>query len=311
MRDSWFKDDELLDAVEARGIGRRDFLKICSTFAAALGLSQVPFAARIAQAVEGSAAKPPLLWLEGLDCAGCSISFSGSLNPPATSILLDKLSLRYHEALMAAAGHQAEEAFHATAEAGGHLVVVEGAVPTADQRYCLVGGVPFKDKLLAATERCAAIVCVGACASFGGLTREMVCAGVGVSEIVTDKPIINLPTCPVHPEHLVGVVLYHLATGKLPALDELGRPSAYFGQNLHDNCRRRGYYDTGKYLQDWNDPLQKDYCLLLKGCKGPKTNADCAVRLWNDRTNSCIDCGAGCQGCSEPGFYDDGIQLFT
>jgi hydrogenase small subunit len=291
-------------------VDRRDFLKICSTFAAALGLSQVPFTAGVARAVEGAAAKPPVIWLEGLDCAGCSISFSGSLNPPAASILLDSISLRYHEALMAAAGHQAEAAFHNTIEAGGHVLIVEGAVPTADPRYCMVGGKPFEENLKAAAEKCAAIICVGACASFGGVTGSMVCGGVGVSEIIKDKPIINLSTCPVHPEHLIGTVLYFLATGQVPALDEHGRPLAFFGQSIHDNCRRRGHYDAGRFVTDWNDPAQKDYCLVTKGCKGPMVHSDCPVRLWNDRTNFCIDCGAGCHGCAEPTFYAKMSPLF-
>ena len=310
MRKPWFDDEKALAAVEARGVDRRDFLKICSTFAAAMGLSQVPFAAGVAQAVEGAAAKPPVIWMEGLDCAGCSISFSGSLNPPAASVLLDSISLRYHEALMAASGHQAEAAFHDTIEAGGHVLIVEGAVPTADPRYCMIGGKSFEENLKAAAEKCAAIICVGACSSFGGVTGSMVCGGVGVSEIIKDKPIIKLSTCPVHPEHLIGTVLYFLATGGIPELDEHGRPVAFFGTNIHDNCRRRGHYDAGRFVTDWNDPAQKDYCLVTKGCKGPMTNSDCPVRLWNDRTNFCIDCGCGCHGCASPTFYEKMSPIF-
>lgn len=310
MTKAWFDDEQALRAVEARGIDRRDFLKICSTFAAALGLSQAPFAARIAQAVEGAAAKPAVIWMEGMDCAGCSISFSGSLNPPATAILLDSISLRYHEALMAGSGHVAEHAFAETIAAGGHVLIVEGSVPKADPRFCMIGGKSFEENLKAAAEKCAAIICVGACASFGGVTGSMVAQGVGVSEIIKDKPIINLSTCPVHPEHLVGTVLYFLATGQVPELDEHNRPKIFFGQSIHDNCRRRGHYDAGRFLQDWNDPAQKDFCLVAKGCKGPMAKSDCPVRLWNDRTNFCIDCGAGCQGCSEPTFYAKMTPLF-
>ncbi|HIC91030.1 MAG TPA: Ni,Fe-hydrogenase small subunit, partial [Syntrophaceae bacterium] len=98
---------------------------------------------------------------------------------------------------------------------------------------------------------------------------------------------------------------------KVPPLDEIGRPKAYFGQLIHDNCRRRSYFDEGIFLNDWNDPTQKDWCLYEKGCKGPDTYSDCPIRRWNDGINFCIDCGAGCQGCAEPDFYAGMTPLYT
>ena len=91
----------------------------------------------------------------------------------------------------------------------------------------------------------------------------------------------------------------------------LPRPKVYFGQSLHDSCRRASYYDAGLFLEDWNDPAQQDYCLYQKGCKGPDTYADCSIRRWNEGINYCNDCGAGCQGCAEPGFYQHRTPLFT
>ncbi len=86
-----------------------------------------------------------------------------------------------------------------------------------------------------------------------------------------DKPIINISTCPVHTDHLVGTILYVLVTGKIPELDSKGRPAMYFGDKwlIHDNCRRRAHFDAGEFLKDWNDPKQKNWCLFEKGCKGP------------------------------------------
>lgn len=85
----------------------------------------------------------------------------------------------------------------------------------------------------------------------------------------------------------------------------------YFGESIHDNCRRRAYFEEGMLLQDWNDPKQKNWCLIDKGCKGPVTYADCSVRRWNDGLNFCIDCGAGCRGCSEPTFYAGISPLYS
>ena len=62
-------------------------------------------------------------------------------------IVLDKISLDYTETLMAAAGHQAEEALHATMtnHAGEYLMLVEGSIPTENKHFAALGeGAPGK-----------------------------------------------------------------------------------------------------------------------------------------------------------------------
>lgn len=293
-------------------ISRRDFLKFCGTMAAVMGVSKMDFANSLSETMaESTSNKPAVIWLEGQDCAGCTVSFAGALNPPVASLILDKLSVRYHETIMAASGHQAEAAYQATVKKGGYVLVVEGSIPTKDGRFCTVGGRPFKDILVEAAANAAAIIAVGACASFGGIPAAGPTGAVGVSSIIKDKPIINLSTCPVHVDHLVGTVVYFLVTGKVPPLDDSKRPLMYYGELIHDNCRRRSYYEEGHYLTDWNDPKQKNWCLIEKGCKGPETYSDCPVRRWNDGQNFCIDCGAGCMGCAESTFYDKNSPLYA
>lgn len=292
-------------------ISRRDFMKYCATAAAVLGLSELEVATKVSELLAGTAAKPPVVWLEGQDCAGCSISFAGSLNPPLASMLLDRVSVRYHETIMAASGHVAESAYHETVEAGGFLLCVEGSIPMADDRFCMVAGRPFREKVEEAGAKAAAVIAIGACATYGGIPAAGPTGAVGVSKIIKDKPIINLSTCPVHCDHLIGTILYYLATESVPPLDKLCRPKIYFGELIHDNCRRRSYFDHEMFLADWNNPAQKNWCLYKKGCKGPYTHADCPVRRWNEGLNFCIDCGAGCMGCAEPDFYAGMSPLYT
>jgi hydrogenase small subunit len=310
------KEDDVLGkkltkVVESHGINRRDFLKYCAATAAVLGLSELEFTTKVAQAMEASSKKPAVVWLEGQDCAGCTISFTGILNPPASSIILDKISLRYHETAMVASGQMAEEVYKETVKKGGYVLIVEGSVPSADDRFCMIGGRPFKKILEEAAQKAAAIIAVGACATYGGIPAATPTKGIGLNKALPGKAVINLPTCPVHADHLAGTVLYFLTTGKVPPLDKIGRPVSYFGQSIHDNCRRRAHFDAGRFLKDWNDPKQKDWCLFEKGCKGPITNSDCSIRRWNDGINFCIDCGAPCQGCAEPGFYAEMTPLYT
>ncbi len=303
--------NRLLRIVDAHGINRRDFLKYCAATAALFGLSEFEFTAKFANAIERGSKKPPVIWLEGQDCAGCTISFLGITNPPVSSLILDKLSLRYHETAMAAAGHVAEKAYEDTVKAGGYVLIVEGSVPSADDRFCMIGGRPFRKILQEAAKNAAAIIAVGACATYGGIPAATPSKGIGLDKALPKKTVINLPTCPVHPDHLAGTVLYYLTTGKVPELDKIGRPVMYYSDVIHDNCRRRAHFDAGQFLTDWNDPKQKDWCMLQKGCKGPLTTSDCAVRRWNNGINFCIDCGAVCMGCAEPGFYAQMTPLYT
>ncbi len=302
---------KLVEELKLHRVSRRDFLKYCAATAAVLGLSELEFTTKVVHAMEAASKKPAVIWLEGQDCAGCTISFTQILNPPAASIILDKISLRYHETAMAAAGHQAEKVYHDTVKEGGYLLIVEGSVPSADDRFCMVGGRPFREIVEEAAKKAVGIIAVGACATYGGIPAATPSKGIGLNKALPGKAVINLPTCPVHPDHLAGTVLYFLTTGKIPELDKIGRPVMYFKESIHDNCRRRGHFDAGRFLTDWNDPAQKDWCMLQKGCKGPMTNSDCPVRRWNDGINFCIDCGAVCMGCAEPGFYAQMSPLYS
>ena len=293
------------------GLSRRDFLKFCGVTAATVGLSDLFTVEKIAEALEMAAQKPPVIWLEGQDCAGCTISFISVEHPTPASLILDKISLRYHETIMAAAGHMAEQAREETVKEEGHVLVVEGSIPDADDRYCMVGGRPFKEIVKETGEKAAAVIAAGACAAFGGIPKGTPSKGIPVSQVLPNKSVINLSTCPVHMDHIVGTLVYFLVTHRAPVLDDLNRPLMYFGMTIHDNCRRRAHFDEDRYLQDWNDPKQRDWCLLKKGCKGLETSGDCAIRRWNNGISFCIDAGAPCQGCSEPGFYVEHSPLYA
>jgi hydrogenase small subunit len=292
-------------------ISRRDFMKYCAATATALGLSELEFVSRVSEVLAAARTKAPVLWLAGQDCAGCTVSLAGSLYPPVATMILELISLRYHETIMAAAGYLAEATCEETIKEGGYVLIVEGSVPTLDDRFCMIGGRPFREVLVEAGKNAAAVISVGACATYGGIPAATVTRGAPASQFIKDKPIINLSTCPVHSDHLAGTILYYLTTKKVPPLDKIGRPTMYFGEIVHDNCRRRSYFDNEMFLQDWNDPAQKNWCLYEKGCKGPDTYADCPVRRWNDGQNFCIDCGAGCMGCAEPDFYAGMTPLYT
>lgn len=291
-------------------ISRKEFLKYCAYTAALIGLSEANVS-KIAKALAAAAKKPSVIWIEAQDCAGCTISLIGSTAPGAAEIILDTISLRYHETVMAAAGAMAEKVLEDTIEEGGYVLIVEGSIPTVDGRFCTIGGKNVGDNIKKAAEKAAVIIAVGACATYGGIPAAGPTGATGVADFLGRKDVINLSTCPVHTEHLVGTIIYYLLYKKAPELDSFGRPKLFFSPLIHDNCPRRGRFDNSELLVDWNDPAQKDWCLYLKGCKGPFTFSDCPIRKWNDGTNWCIECGAGCQGCSEPDFYAGMSPLYA
>ncbi|KUO59473.1 MAG: Ni,Fe-hydrogenase small subunit [Gracilibacter sp. BRH_c7a] len=297
-----------------KGVSRRDFLKLMAVTSTALGLPATVFPKTVS-AVEEAMAKPPVIWLEGMDCAGCTESLLATINPSIAEVVLDMLSIRYHETIMAGSGHVAEQAYHDTLSEN-FVLVVEGSIPSKEDRYCMVGGRPFRETVLEAAQKAQLVLAVGSCATDGaGIPGACDVGAVGVRELLNENgiatPVINLPCCPVKPATLLGTIVYYLTYKEAPPLDLQARPKVFYGKLLHDNCPRRGRFEAGEFLEDWNDPEQKDYCLLLKGCKGPKTYTDCAQAWWNDNTNFCINAGSPCSGCSEAGFFGQFSPLYA
>ena len=118
---------------------------------------------------------------------------------------------------------------------------------------------------------------------------------------------MNVPGCPPIPVVITGVLAHFLTFGKLPELDHLARPLAFYGNNIHDRCYRRPFYDKGLFANTFDDEgAKKGWCLFKLGCKGPVTYNACATTKWNDGTSFPIEAGHGCLGCSEPNFWDMG-----
>jgi hydrogenase small subunit len=294
--------------LEQRGVSRRDFMKLCTAMSAALALP-VGFAPRIARALD-EVKRPTLVWLEFQDCAADSEALLRAANPTVAEIILDILSVDYHETIMAAAGHQAEEnlAKVVKEQKGKYIAVVEGSIPTNDGGvYCCIGG---RSALEIAREVCGnamATVAVGTCASYGGIPAAVPnpTGAVGVREAVPGATVVNLPGCPLNADNLTATVVHFLVFGKLPATDSFGRPLFAYGKRIHDNCERRPHFDAGQYVEAWSDAgHRKGHCLYKMGCKGPETYHNCPSQRYNEKTSWPVASGHGCVGCSEPHFWD-------
>jgi hydrogenase small subunit len=300
----------LIDTLVRQGVSRRTFLKYCATLASMMALP--PTAGRAMAEAMAAARRPSVIWLTFQECDGCVESITRSHSPTIEGMIFDMISLDYQEALMAAAGHQAEEARHNAMRdnAGKYLLIVDGSIPLGQEgAYSCMGGRSNVDILIEAAQGAAAIIAMGSCASFGGIPKANPnpTGAVSVSDIVKDKPIVNIPGCPPIPVVMTGVLAHYLTFGSLPELDDKGRPKAFFGETIHDRCYRRPFYDQGKFAKTFDDEgARNGWCLFELGCKGPVTHNACATTKWNGGTSWPVESGHGCLGCSEPDFWDAG-----
>jgi hydrogenase small subunit len=290
----------------AAGVSRRSFLSWAARITAVMALPPI-LAPEVAQAVE-TAQKPTVLWLEFQDCTGDTESFLRSRSPGVGDIILDLVSVDYHETIMAPSGVQAEKSFTDAVARGGHILVIEGSVPLgADGAYCVIGGRSAKQRLEEAAKGAAAIINVGTCSAYGGLPAAApnpTCA-VATGDVVSGVPIINLPGCPANVDNITATIVHYLTFKQLPPTDDKGRPLFAYGERIHDNCPRRGHFDAGNFAVAWGDEGHRaGWCLYKLGCKGPSTWHNCPTQQWNGHTNWPIGVGSPCFGCSEPAFWD-------
>jgi len=301
---------DFTELLSDNGQDRRDFMKWVSAATAMLMLPPM-FTPLVAEAAE-LMTRVPVIWIELQDCAGNSEAILRSDGPKIDEIVLDIISLEYHETLMAPAGHQAEAQLEdAVAHfKGKYLLFVEGSVPVgAGKDWCTIGasGETFLDHTKRLAKDAAAVVAVGSCATFGGIPAASPnpTGAVGVMDVIKGKPIINIPACPANPANMVGVILHYVLTGSIPELDSLLRPKFAFGYRIHDNCERRAHFDAGEYVEEWGDiGAQNNFCLYKMGCKGPMTFNNCSIVRYNEGVNWPVGVGRGCIGCSEPDFWD-------
>jgi hydrogenase small subunit len=289
------------------GTSRRDFLKTAGRIAAMWGLAPalIPSLAEAVDALQNGGA--PVLWLQGSNCSGCSVSLLNSYPLMPVSLLTRHISLKFNQTLSTAQGDMAVQVVNETISKSGYILVVEGAVPVGMPKACTFGGETFPDQLARAAANASHVVAVGTCACFGGIPASG-SNPTGATEVPAfltsrgiSKPLIRIPGCPPHPDWMVGTLVHVLQLG-LPALDAYQRPTKFFGRRIHDTCPFRSGEDVVS--------LGGLGCMEQLGCRGLSTYADCMMRGWNGTSNTCIHTHTPCIGCTEPTFARN-TRLFS
>jgi hydrogenase small subunit len=279
------------------------------------------------------AGKAPVIWIQGQNCTGCTVTLFNSEHFRPGDLGQSKLALLYQPNIMSASGSQAVEVLKEIEKdlPGKYLVVLEGSVPTgADEMFCtfglsddtkdLMGRTVPSDRsafswLLELIPGAEAVLAVGNCAAFGGIpmTEAEVTGATSATDVVEaidiEKPVINVAGCPPHPDWVLGTLIELLLWvdehKEAPVLDDKLRLKKFYEGKVHDTCQRRPAFEAKRFLEDWNDVREdEDRCLLKMGCKGPTTYGDCPTRLWNVHTSWCVGVSAPCHGCTDPNFQN-------
>lgn len=287
------------------GITRRQVLEFCTGVAATMGLSSIA-GLRMAEAAT-SPERPPVIWLSGQECTGCTEALLRAWHPSLDTLILDLISLDYHYVLAAGAGKQALDHKNRIMEEhrGKYILVTEGGTPMKDGGiYCKVGGKTQIELLREAADGAAAIIAIGSCAAWGGVQAAgpNPTGSVGTDEAVPGKTVINLPGCPPNPYNFLSTVLHLLTFGRPPALDAEKRPLFAYGRFIHENCERRPHFDAGRFALEFGDAGHRQgFCLYMLGCKGPETYANCPAIGFGDVGQGVwpVGIGAPCFGCTE------------
>lgn len=273
-----------------------------------------------------------LLWLTaGLSCDGDSVAMTAATQPALEDLIAGVLPgvprLRLHHPVLAyEVGDDFLDVFRraAAGDLGPFILVVEGSLPDepagGEGSWAAFGrdaatGEPVStgawvDALAA---KAWAVVAVGTCAAWGGI-HAMAGNPTGAKGVEAHLgpgwrsagglPVINVPGCPVQPDNCTGTLLHLLRrwaghAGELE-LDAIGRPASLFGQTLHENCDRGGYYEQADFAGGYGSPQ----CIVKLGCWGPVVDCNVGKRGWMGGIGGCPNVGGTCIGCTMPGFPD-------
>src|SRR5271166_3917561 len=113
------KHETIAEHLKACGVSRRNFIQLCGMLMvsapAGLALTSKKSVLQVADTI-GKARRPSVIWLHFQDCTGCSETLLRTSRPDVADLILNVISLDYHETLMAASGYQAEAALKQAVE---------------------------------------------------------------------------------------------------------------------------------------------------------------------------------------------------
>lgn len=284
-----------------------------------------------------------VFWLAGMSCDGCSIAVLGAREPTLEALLTGSLPgvplvLLHHTAVQVESGEAYMEPLRKAARGeleDPFVVVYEGSIANEDKLskgyWSAIGEevdersgekrqVPSAIWLRRMAPHAAAVIAIGTCATWGGIpaaygnpTDAMSVADwLGKDyRSALGLPVVNVPGCsPVgdnFTETVAVTLLFLQGIGPAPEIDELGRPAWLFGETVHRQCQRAGYYEEGTFAKQFGDKE----CLVEIGCWGPVVQCNIVGRGAISHMGGCMNVGGACIGCTMPGFPDKFTPFYS
>ena len=286
-------------------ISRREALRRVYQAVIASGASSFFSYADLAEAAASEDRRLDVVWLHGTSCTGCSCAFLDIEEVPLIDVITRFSNIVFHPDVSLATGDQVVDIIEKVASGNRpYLFVLEGGIPVGMPHACLVAHKPITHWVEKLAAKAVANVAAGTCSALGGIPKMAgtVTGSMTLDEFLKersiDKPVVNLPNCPMKPEHLVFTLLYIHKTGRFPEMDAEHRPLKFFGHTIHERCIYYSDFQERRYAEHIGD----DGCLLKLGCQGPVTRSDCVEYGHNGNTNNCIKAGHPCVGCADVHF---------
>jgi hydrogenase small subunit len=287
-------------------MNRREFLKNIYNAMVVAGVSSFFSFEDLLAYDSGVKKKPNIVWLHGSSCSGCSTSMV-----TISDIILDEVMVSFanfilHPTISSATGDDVVRILDTVLSdmRNDYIFVLEGSIPVSMPHACMFGGKPILEWAKPLMQNASAVVAVGTCASFGGVTTmESMVTGCFSAEVFMkenniDKPLINLPNCPLKPEHLLYSLVHLSKLNTPPKLDSKYRPMEFYSHTVHERCIYYSSFQEKIFAKKIGD----DGCLFKLGCQGPITKNDCLINGSNGNTNTCIRAGHPCIGCAGEHF---------
>jgi hydrogenase small subunit len=286
-------------------ITRREALKRIFKAIAATGASRFISFNDVLATETDPGDKVNVIWLHGASCSGCSISFLNIEYVPVIDILTRFTNLLFHPDISLANGAQVRHIHEQLPSSGRpYLLIVEGGIPAGMPHACVMMDKPIGEWVAPLAASATACIATGTCAALGGVPKMKgtLTGSQTLSEFLDYRrlstPVVNLPGCPVKPEHLVYTVLHYATQGSLPVRDGSLRPAHFFTHTVHERCIYYADFQEKRFAEFIGD----NGCLLKLGCQGPVTRNDCLSLGYNGNTNTCIRAGHPCIGCASEHF---------
>ena len=245
--------------------------------------------------------RPNLVWLQGASCSGCSTSFLNIEQITILDFLTYFTRLIYHPNLSSATGNQVPQILHKLAASNKpYIMVMEGAIPVKMPHACMMADRPISEWVSLLAAKASVCIAAGTCAASGGVAKmaSTLTGAESLDDFLKQRaikiPSVNLPACPMHPEHMVYTLLHFIKSKSLPELDGARRPRQFFSHSVHDRCPRYAAFQA----RDFARCIGEEGCLLELGCQGPVTYNDCIAIGYSGNTNNCVRAGHPCIGCA-------------